>query len=288
MLAETVPTSFDCEGSELYGLLELPEAPKDAAVLVVVGGPQYRVGSHRQFTLLCRALAAEGFAAMRFDHRGVGDSEGSTTFEALDLDISAAIDELTERVPEANSVVIWGLCDAASAAMMYAAKDERVRGLVLVNPWLRDDTTVARAYVRYYYLKQLVSREFWRRFLTGRLNVLASLCSLFQTAASALRRTPAAGGALGDGVTQPFQLRMRTGLSRFEGNVLVILSGEDITAAEFEQSARADRHWRSILEAPHVTIKRLPDANHTFSRAKWRSTVEQRTLEWMMRCLAKP
>jgi len=46
-------------------------------VLIVVGGPQYRVGSHRQFLLLSRRLAAEGHPVMRFDYRGMGDASGA-------------------------------------------------------------------------------------------------------------------------------------------------------------------------------------------------------------------
>ena len=46
-------------------------------VLIVTGGPQYRAGSHRQFVLLARFLAARGMAVLRFDYRGMGDSEGA-------------------------------------------------------------------------------------------------------------------------------------------------------------------------------------------------------------------
>ena len=45
-------------------------------VLIIVGGPQYRVGSHRQFVQLARALASNGIATMRFDYTGMGDSQG--------------------------------------------------------------------------------------------------------------------------------------------------------------------------------------------------------------------
>ena len=44
----------------------------------MVGGPQYRVGSHRQFTLMARAFAAAGYPVLRFDYRGIGDSEGES------------------------------------------------------------------------------------------------------------------------------------------------------------------------------------------------------------------
>ena len=65
-------TVFACAGDTLMGILAKPETPADTGVIVIVGGPQYRVGSHRQFVLLSRALAAAGYAVLRFDYRGMG------------------------------------------------------------------------------------------------------------------------------------------------------------------------------------------------------------------------
>src|SRR5258707_6492460 len=47
---------FDCEGESLVGILSGAGLPAGRGVLIVVGGPQYRAGSHRQFTLLARHL----------------------------------------------------------------------------------------------------------------------------------------------------------------------------------------------------------------------------------------
>src|SRR5450830_1857888 len=122
--------SFTCDGAQLFGIASVPAAPAARGVLIVVGGPQYRAGSHRQFTLLARSLAEQGIAAMRFDYRGMGDSEGKARdFEGVDNDIRAAIDAFFAAVPQLREVVIWGLCDAASAAMFYARRDPRVCGL---------------------------------------------------------------------------------------------------------------------------------------------------------------
>lgn len=57
-------TVFACAGDTLLGILARPATPADT-VVVVVGGPQYRAGSHRQFLRLPRALAASGIAVQR-------------------------------------------------------------------------------------------------------------------------------------------------------------------------------------------------------------------------------
>src|SRR5262249_34163772 len=130
--------SFRVAGDRVLGVLHHARQPAACGVLLLVGGPQYRVGSHRQFVLLARHLAAAGVPVLRFDYRGMGDSEGgAVSFDGADADIAAAIDEFSRRVPALRRVALWGLCDAASAALMYAFRDSRVSGLVLLNPWVR-------------------------------------------------------------------------------------------------------------------------------------------------------
>ncbi|HWJ93213.1 MAG TPA: hydrolase 1, exosortase A system-associated, partial [Telluria sp.] len=108
--------AFPCQGDTLYGILSLPAQPNPRGVLVIVGGPQYRAGSHRQFTLLARALADAGIPALRFDYRGMGDSEGAQRgFEHVRDDIRAAIDSFMAETPGLSEVVLWGLCDGATA-----------------------------------------------------------------------------------------------------------------------------------------------------------------------------
>ncbi|MDQ2695687.1 MAG: hydrolase 1, exosortase A system-associated, partial [Pseudomonadota bacterium] len=106
---------FACRGDELPGILHHGAAGAARGLLLVVGGPQYRVGSHRQFVLLARDLAAAGIPVLRFDYRGMGDAGGDFAgFEGVDDDIAAALDAFFARCPGLREVVLWGLCDAAS------------------------------------------------------------------------------------------------------------------------------------------------------------------------------
>jgi exosortase A-associated hydrolase 1 len=286
VMTDTIAFSFTCEGSALIGIADIPSVPAARGVLIVVGGPQYRVGSHRQFTLLGRELAANGIPSMRFDHRGIGDSEGDNCgFADLDADINAAINAFFAKVPSLREVVIWGLCDAASAALLYAPEDDRVTGVVLLNPWVRSEQSLARSYLTQYYAAQIVSREFWQRLFTGRLGILAASRAFFRNLAAALK--PVASG--GDGQTEnrqeasaePFQQRMEKQFGRFDGRALIILSGEDLTAGEFMQLTRSRRGWRKSLKRATTEQKLLAEANHTFSRQAWREQVSSWTLDWI-------
>lgn len=90
---QEIPITFACGTDNLFGVLNLPESSDQRGVVIVVGGPQYRVGSHRQFVLLARALAQQGVPVMRFDYRGMGDSTGQQrAFDTIDNDIRSAID----------------------------------------------------------------------------------------------------------------------------------------------------------------------------------------------------
>src|ERR1700694_1316605 len=101
--------TFPCEGNQLIGVLSPAPVPASRGVLIVVGGPQCRVGSHRQFTLLARHLAERDVPTLRFDCRGMGDSDGEMrTFERVGADIRCAIDRFFASVPGLNDVVIWG------------------------------------------------------------------------------------------------------------------------------------------------------------------------------------
>lgn len=268
--------TFACGAAVLVGIVHVPSTAARRGVLIVVGGPQYRAGSHRQFLLLARSLADRGVPAMRFDHRGIGDSDGPYRgFEALDDDIAAAIGAFVAECPEIEEVVLWGLCDAASAILFYAHRDPRVAGVVLVNPWVRTPESEARVYLRHYYLRRLTERDFWRSMLAGRVNPMAAAASLLRLLGRLFGRAPASGA------TAALPDRMADGLARFQGPALLIMSGQDLTAREFEDAAYQSAAWRRLLAEERVRREDLASADHTFSRRAWRDKVANWTLDWL-------
>lgn len=275
---------FQAGQEELLGILHPGEAQATRGVLIVVGGPQYRVGSHRQFLLLARHLADAGIPVFRFDYRGMGDASGELRdFERINEDVRAAIDTFQSQLPEIREIVIWGLCDAASAALIYAPRDPRVKGLVLVNPWVRTEESLARAYLKTYYLRRLISRDFWAGLLRGRFNPLVSLRSLLGMLCRICSgHKPATDSDSADKPgSEPLPQRMAEGWQGYRGPILLILSGDDLTAAEFRDTAASHPAWQGLLAQTRVTRHELPGANHTFARREWRDQVAQWTLLWL-------
>jgi len=290
---------FECAGEAMFGVLSLPDQPGKRAVLIVVGGPQYRAGSHRQFTLLARSLAEQGIVALRFDYRGMGDSEGAArSFESVGEDLRSAVDFLS-AVPGVEDVVIWGLCDAASAALFYAGRDKRVSGLVLLNPWARTTGGVAKATLKHYYRQRLLDPALWKKIASGRFEYRAAAASFLRLLGTVLGKGKAANApvpvsaaeAAAPAMAQPASApvpacdnlpeRMLAGLNEFKGKVLLIMSGADLTAQEFSEVVKASRPWQRELATARVSQQAIAPADHTFSRRVWRDQVAGWTAQWV-------
>ena len=269
---------FECEGEPLVAICSGGESAAAVGVLVVVGGPQYRVGCHRQFVHLSRTLAAAGYPVMRFDYRGMGDGGGDTqTFERTVPDIAAAIDTFKAACPAVERVVLWGLCDGASASLLYwdAVKDPRIAAMALLNPWVTSDDTFAKAQIRQS-MKRLLQRKFWAEALSGGIDIPGAVRKLVSALSAAVKpnREPRA---------VPFQARMAAALKRFDGPVLVVLSGRDLIAMEFVELLRTDAEWRAVVERANVERYELAEADHTFSEPTNRTRVEAAMLAWLER-----
>lgn len=267
---------FPCADEQLFGILARPAAPRDIGIVIVVGGPQTRVGSHRQFVLLARALANAGYPTLRFDVRGMGDSTGEKrNFEDISPDIAAAIDALQASYPTVKRVVLWGLCDAASAILMYLDEthDPRITGICLLNPWVRSAASLAKTQVKHYYGQRLLQKEFWAKLFSGQLNVARAITEFVGKLARASTKA-------GVSPRLTFQDRMAHGLSEFRGPVLLILSGDDYTAKEFLEFTAATPAWHPLLSRPTLTRIDIDGADHTFSSAAWRNAVSTACLTW--------
>jgi hypothetical protein len=69
------------------------------------------------------------------------------------------------------------------------------------------------------------------------------------------------------------------GLTRFGGEVLVILSGNDYTAREFSDAQSNSMAWGRALG--HARTELLEGADHTFSDRAWKERVAEVTAAWI-------
>jgi alpha-beta hydrolase superfamily lysophospholipase len=124
----------------LFGFYHPPDdhVPRRAAGVVLcnpIGTDQTR--SDRTYRHLAERLTAAGFACLRFDFFGTGDSGGD--LHASDLirswsdDVGLAVDELRER-SGAETIALVGLRFGATLALLHAAERGDIDSLVLWSP----------------------------------------------------------------------------------------------------------------------------------------------------------
>lgn len=273
--------AFDCEGSTLVGILTQPAVPSRKGVLFLTGGLEYRAGSHRLFVQMSRALAASGIASLRFDYRGLGDSEGDRRpFDDYEADMLAALAYFRRAcaVP-LEQVDVLGLCDSASAAMLHAPLlDAQVQGLILVNPWVHDFEYSLSVKVAHYYRPLLAERGAWRRILAMEGGPRKAAASLGSDLARYLRRPL---GSTSVPEARSLQDCMLAGLSRFQGDVLMVRSEKDLTAQETLSRVSGMPGWSAIVGSRRYRERRFPGADHTFSRSEHRDAFFDSVSQWV-------
>ena len=121
----------------LFAFLHRPEGACRGGAVLCAPLAEEKLWSHRVFVGFARDLAARGYAVLRFDYRGEGDSD--RPFEQSDCrtrvaDVRAAIDELKRQIPGLDRVTLVGLRFGAMVAAAAAAGREDVDRLVLWDP----------------------------------------------------------------------------------------------------------------------------------------------------------
>lgn len=133
--AVAIPVLGDGEGLALEGLFVAGSEPAAGGVVIAPPHPLYG-GSMESPVVseLAWACTQTGLASLRFNWRGCGASGGVPNGEAAaaDADFCAALEQLSETVD--GPLVCAGYSFGAGAALRAAARERRVRGLVLVAP----------------------------------------------------------------------------------------------------------------------------------------------------------
>lgn len=292
MSAREIPSVFDCAGDALVSVTHVPDTVQARGVLAVVaGGPQYRGGVGRLQVKLARELAAAGIPVMRFDYRGLGDSEGAFRgFTDVEADLRAALAHFRQQVPGMQEVVLWGGCDAASAILINAWKFPEVTGIMVGNPWMDSEDAGTAVTVKRHYSRRIREKAFWLKVLRLEFNPLPALATVARMVIARLKKklapsrpTPATAAAAQDDPSAPAVARMRAGLARFKGDMLLLMSGQSLVSAEFDEVVAADASWQQAMTAPRsVTRHDLPDADQTYSTLAARNQVIALARAWLL------
>lgn len=131
------PQFLELEGERVFAVLHRPgESPSRAIVMCHPLGEE-KLWSHRVFVSFAREMAASGFAVLRFDFRGEGDSDRNfeqTDFASRIRDCNLAVDEVRLLNPSVTEVTLLGLRLGAAVAAAVAAQRSDVARLVMWDP----------------------------------------------------------------------------------------------------------------------------------------------------------
>ena len=167
---------FKVGETALSGIMALPEngAPV-GAFLLSHGWAGNRNGPANLLTALARSLAAQGFATLRFDYRGRGESGGdgiSTTLATMAADLEAAAAFLRNETGF-GQLSILGMCSGGNVAIGALPRLGRLECMLLLSVYpFSDGDSFGRDIKRSRhflaaYLRKACSLENWRRVLTG-------------------------------------------------------------------------------------------------------------------------
>jgi exosortase A-associated hydrolase 1 len=244
--------AFDCAGSALVGTLD--EASGTAGLLIVSGGNETRAGAFSGNAHLAARIAAAGHPVLRFDRRGVGDSEGvNMGFRHSAEDIAAALAAFRAECPSLTHIVAFGNCDAASALML--AGGAGCDGLVLSNPWTFEedqaDAPPPPATIRARYAEKLKNPRELLRLFKGQID----FAKLLRGLAGAARPSAAPSGLAG---------AMGASLGRFAGPTRILVAERDRTGQAFLAG------W----DSRDPCLRLCPGASHAY--------VEPHASEWLV------
>jgi pimeloyl-ACP methyl ester carboxylesterase len=245
------------------------------AIVILNTGIIHRVGHHRMFVSMSRALAALGYTVLRFDFSGIGDSnprdDGLSLADACMAEITEALDWL-ERDGKASRMILAGLCSGADHAVLYGHTDPRIVGLVLMDPSIPSTPR----YYMHYIGRRLGQVHSWFNVLSGRSRTLRML----------IRRMLPTG-------QQEWKVRHHPLWSRVPRQIIEhhyqnsVVKGIEILAIFTEETTRQTYREQMIEALPNVsfgdrlTLEFFPGSDHTFALESDRIRLTQLILQWV-------
>lgn len=246
-------------GDGLVGVVTRPRgATSKIGVLLLNAGLTRHTGPFRMHVDLAQTLAAQGFAVLRFDQSGVGDSAmpGKAAGERRQRETDAAM-RLLAREVGVERFVLCGLCSGADDAFHVGAVDARVAGAILLDGvayptpgfWVR------------HALPRLLDFGKVLRFLMSRRNPAPSLSDFRDWPERAKAR-----GMLAEMVARDVRL-----LFVFTGGAYHYFNHRAQLAASLGRAAHEKQ----------VSLDFWPEYDHTFFLRKHRRILLKRIAAWM-------
>jgi len=123
--------SFLSEGQNISGILHLPDKKNPSCVIASHGLLSSK--NSEKYIALGEWVAEEGMALLRFDFRGIGESEGGeedNTISKKLMDLGAALDFVRSYPGLGNQIGLVGSSLGGFLTLMKASMDKEIRAVV--------------------------------------------------------------------------------------------------------------------------------------------------------------
>ncbi len=267
--------AFENEGQKLYGVLGSPEGAAKAGVVFVHGWGGCRMGPHRIIVQSARELNARGYATLRFDLRGRGESEGEDA--NLDSMISDTCEAAKFLMAEADldKAAVWGVCSGGNVAIGAATLMPQLDRLICwstlpfqTHKRAADDIKKTGSFALTY-LRKAFRPETWRKLVAGRVNFGMIRRVLFGHYAAPKDEKGENPKDSKRDIVKEFE--------RYRGRVLFVYGGADPEAAGARSMYEPFCEQHGIDAQFHV----IEGANHSFYSIEWKREVIERSIEWL-------
>jgi len=262
---------FEVQGSRLWGTLDLPPAGRGIRPIGVVmlnSDDGCRLGPHRLWVRLAAHLCAKGFACLRFDYRGCGDSEGPEGPPPGDVGLTDALaaERVIRRRVGVTATVLVGICYGAEIALLAGRCRETVRGVVACSA---GRYVVAAGYGRALrnahgyvarYVRKLRQGSTWRKLVRGHVDVHTILRGLWSNVSPATWRRDYFGAAGATAIARHHHHRVPSLFIYGSADPLYVRCAPGYRREAIEQE----------LQRTFICIE---GADHNFSRAAWSQQV---------------
>jgi exosortase A-associated hydrolase 2 len=132
-----IPFFFPNNSHQLFGVLHRPENPNGRGFVFCHPFAEEKLWTHRVYVSYARSLCASGYAVLRFDYMGHGDSSGrfeDSTIDSRLADILCAVGALETQVGPLDAIGLLGLRFGATLAALAAEKVPDIHPLILWEP----------------------------------------------------------------------------------------------------------------------------------------------------------
>ncbi len=263
-----------------FGALTEPKGPRAKTVLLFLNsGYDHSIGWARMNVDFTRALARDGFASLRMDLAGIGESPLWPGQPAQVLyserqhdDVIAAIDWLAGEYG-AQRIVLAGRCSGAYLAIVMASIDPRIAGAFVINPrrivWDPDEDVdqAVREPIQTLatYGRKIVDRQTAKRIISGDLSLGTAASKLMRSLRIVADRKLA---PLLRGLSRHHRLK-KVALDRMkilqDSNVSLQLVYSEGDRGLLELANWFGTDYGGLAKYRNVELSFLPDADHNLT-----------------------